>query len=63
MVTIIDVMERLIDEMLALIVVIPIVGVLCWLAVKGLIDPEALVQLASMVLVYYFVKNSNDGGN
>lgn len=59
---IVDVVEKVIDEALALIVVVPIIGVLCWLALKGLVGPEVLVNLATMVLVYYFVKKSEKSG-
>ena len=56
--SVIEMIEKGIDELLAIVVVVPIVGVLCWLALQGKIEIDSLVDLVKMVLVYYFVKKS-----
>ena len=47
------------DEIIALIVVTPITGVLCYLAGIGTIPPEILLGPIGMVLGHYFTKKGN----
>lgn len=50
------VLEKLIDEILALIVVLPITIVLTFLAYVGSLDPQVLLVPYGVILGHYFTK-------
>lgn len=54
-----SIVERLIDEALALIIVVPITAILVYLAYVDRLDPQVLLAPYGMIITYFFTKSTS----